>query len=462
MNNSLIISIILILGLMNIGCSVFKEPMVHPLPDLPKELVNAPNISDLKITASLLDLVEDDQAKALVTEALVNNHDLQAAALRLKSAGLLLSQTGTARLPNVEGGYTGSRNNQSLEGEVQSIHRISLAFSWELDIWGKLADQHHARENDYKARKLEYYRAMDSLATRVLQAWFRIKANKMNLDVHAKRVKIYQQMEETILEKYKAGLGDLQDISTARSRTNLFLANQTEARNIYQASVRDLELLMGRYPATEIVVKTGLPEVHLSNPEVPAFILANRPDVQAAVKMAESAMNEAIAGHKELLPNITLTGNLFRENSQLRNLGSSKNAWDIVGNLLFPIFNAGRIKDQAKSSDALAQAAYRDLGTIVLQAMKEAENTFSKETHLRERLNYLEMAMRDARKSSDYYQTRFKEGLTSIIELHTARDQELEILSSILEVKALRIINRVDIALALGTGVLERNDDETI
>lgn len=438
------------------GCAALKKPVPPQITALPKKFCNEPNVSDLEITSSLLDLVKDDQAVELVAEALDNNHNIRAAALRLKSAGLLLSQTRAARMPQIDAGYAAGRNNHSIGQDVQSSHRVSLSFAWELDIWGKLADRHRAREKDFNARELEYFRAMDSLAARVIQTWIRIKSNRMSLDIQGKRVDIYQKIEETILKKYKAGLGNLQDISAARSRTNRARAGLTRFREIYQSSVRDLELLLGRYPATAIRVKSGLPDLYLAHPEAPASVLIRRPDVQAAVNRAESALSDAKASGKELLPNIRLTGNIFRDNSQLSRLGSSSNSWDLLGSLLFPLFNAGRIKKESESADALALAAYQDLETVVLQAVKEVENGFAKEGRLKERMIFLQKALEDARVSSAYYEARFKEGLATIIELHTARDQELEILVGILETKADRIINRVDIALALGTGALEK------
>lgn len=461
MDYRLILWAVLLLAATAQGCSAFKKQALPPMPILPEKIAAAPDVTDLTMTATLLELVKDRRAKILVAEALENNHDLKATALRLKSAGLLLSQTRAARLPEISAEYSDSRDNQSLNRDVQNNHQILLSLAWEIDIWGKLADLHTAGEKDFRSREQTYCRAMDSLAARVLQTWFRVRSNKMRLDIYDKRVEIFRHIEDTVLTKYKAGLGNLHDITTARSKTNLARSNRTMARDIYDASIRDLELLLGRYPNADLEVENSLPEVALTRPEAPASILANRPDVQAALEKAQSALSEAKAGHKELLPSITLTGNIFRDNEKLGGLGSSENAWDLVGSILFPLFNAGRIKDEAAAADAKAEAAYKDLAGIVLQAMKEAEDAFSKETRLKERLGFLEKALDDARQSRDYYEARFKQGLASIIELHMARDQELDLLSDILDVKASRIVNRVDMALAVGTGVYERKKDET-
>ena len=101
MYNRISILAILCLAMLGQGCSALNTPVKPQMPVLPEKLAAAPQILDLRITATLLELVKDRQARALVTEALENNYDLSATALRLESAGLLLSQTDSARLPKV-------------------------------------------------------------------------------------------------------------------------------------------------------------------------------------------------------------------------------------------------------------------------------------------------------------------------------------------------------------------------
>ncbi|WDP88847.1 MAG: TolC family protein [Desulfobacter sp.] len=448
------------LALLGQGCAALGPKAAPPVQKLPEKLASAPLTSDLRITATLLELVRDSRARALVAEALENNHDIAATALRLKSSGLLLSQTDAARRPKLDGGYQGTRHNQSPTRAPQGSHRLFLAISWELDLWGKLADRHRAGEMNLEAEKKNYHLAMDALAARVLQTWFRARAGKMRLDIHDRRVRIYRDIENTVLARYRAGLGSLQDISTARAQTHRARAGRVQAQEEYAATVRDLELLLGRYPGNGLGIASTLPRVGLAAPRAPASILVHRPDVQAALQKARAALNHAKAGYKELLPSITLTGNLFRDNAVLARLGASGTGWNLAGDLLFPLFNAGRIRNQARAADETAQAAYREFAGVMLRAMKEAENTFARESRLKERLGFLEKAMANAKRSSAYYESRFKEGLATIMELHTAREQELDALQAILDVKADRIINRVDMALAVGTGIFERKKNE--
>lgn len=140
-------------------------------------------------------------------------------------------------------------------------------------------------------------------------------------------------------------------------------------------------------------------------------------------------------------------------------LGMADTSWGLMGNILYPLFNFGQLKNEAKAADAQADAVYMEYAQTIIQAMKEAENTFSKEKYLKDRLHYLQKAVKHAKQSSQYYERRYREGLADIIELHTAREQELNVMSDIIDVKAQRIINRVDMALALGTGLEKKRQE---
>ncbi len=457
--NRYIIWIMIFLGVVTLqGCIVSNGPKRLQLQPLPDRLTTAPEIRDLKITADLLYLVGDQRISAMVDEALDNNQDLAATALRLKAAGLLLSGTEAAMLPKLDAGYTGTRNNRSLDRQVQGSHRVGLNLSWEMDLWGRLADLHDARKEAFQGQQLGFLRAMDSLAARVLQTCFIAKSRQMALAVQEKRVALYEKIGQTILTRYRAGIGTLDEMAAARAKTRVARSDLAQAGQELHASLRDLEVLMGRYPKAALDLPDRLPDVALPAPRAPAAILANRPDVLAAAKAYESAVKEAGAGHKARLPAITLTADIFRDNARLGRLTSPPTTWEAVGSLLMPVFNAGRLRDEARAADTLARAAFKDYAQTVLLAMKEAETTFYRETVLKERLIHLTLARKEAEKNRQYYEGRFREGLSDIQALHTALDQELDIMAGLIDVKAQRVVNRIDMALSLGTCVMERKE----
>lgn len=435
------------------GCSVGKSITAVPV-KLPSKISASDEMADLEITASLLDMVKDKEALKLVKEALENNYDLKSAALRLKASGLLLAVTASDKFPKVDTGYSFSRADQSGEaGDAQTSHKVSISASWEIDLWGKIADEHQSRIYGFEAGELEYQMAMDSLAARVLQGYFNVKAQKLKLDIHKKRVAIYKNIEDSILGNYQTGLGSLDDLATARTKTEIAHSDMAEAMQLYDESVRELETFLGRYPYGGLDFSGELPDVESPAPSVPASILENRPDIQAAIRKFKASEISASVAEKAMLPNIIISADIFRDNRELEKLGSASNGWSLVGNLLYPLFNSGRIKSGAKAAQAEAEASYMDFVSKVIQAMREAENTFGKEKYLKIQLEHLKVAADNGEKSSRYYEKRYREGLENIISLHTAKEQELSIISSIIDIKAARIANRINMALSLGTGV---------
>ncbi|MBU0970760.1 MAG: TolC family protein [Proteobacteria bacterium] len=455
MNRSILILAVIFWAIIFQGCTGFNKGFTPVLPELPEKLVAASEKPKLEITHSLLEMVDDPQAAALVDEAIKNNYNLRATALRLKSSGLLLSRTKAEALPMAHAGYSAVRNNLSGGTGSEGAHKVFLSLNWELDLWGKLSARYGENEENFRAEELTYTRTMDSLAARVLQSYFYAKSNKLKLGIHEKRVKLYESIEQTILVNYQAGLGSLDDVSAAKTKSGLARSGLAVALDLYSRSVRQLETLLGRYPKMALQFSDKLPDVTLPAASVPASILENRPDIQAGLKKFLSAQKGAVASHMEMLPNISISANIFRENQKLAKLGAAGTSWGLAGNLLYPVFNAGRLKNQAEAADAQAEAAAMEYAGIIVQAMEEAENTFSKEQYLKAQLAHLEEAITHAKTSSQYYESRYRQGLIGIEALHAARDQELNVMVDIVDVKALRIINRVEMALALGTGVFK-------
>ena len=111
--------------------------------DLPDTWAADIAIKDLPITDGLLYLIQEEPLKELVQEALDNNPDLVATALRLKAAGYFLSGSRSIQLPKVNAEFAKERSNQAVDVQTgnrstKNSHRMSLGVSWEIDLWGRL------------------------------------------------------------------------------------------------------------------------------------------------------------------------------------------------------------------------------------------------------------------------------------------------------------------------------------
>ncbi len=440
--------------------SLPHKAQTHLPEDLPRTWQNRAPIEKLPVTGNLLDLFHDRQLKILVQEALDNNPDLKATAHRLKSAGFLANETRSRQLPLVKAGFSGNRDNQGMDAEtgkrrISRSRRISLEISWEIDIWGRLADEYKASTQDVAAREQLYLHARDALAARVIQAWIHIVGLEHSVKIEQERLAVLDHIRNFLIKRYRNGLGNPDEISTATSRLKIAEADVSAERTALLREKRAMEVLLGRYPKGKSVFRSSLPEVQPPPVNTPAAVLLNRPDIQAALAKAESARLLADAAVKARLPELNLSGQLFREAASLGNLGSATSYWSILGSVLQPIFDGGRLKAAARAGQSEFQASLMDLRAAVLQAFKEVADGFDFERDYGIQVQALGVAAAESEKSSRYYADRYRQGLDSIQNLLIAREQEMSIKNRLNQAVTERLSNRIDLALALGIGLTD-------
>lgn len=452
-----LLNLLILLLIVQGGCATTATAVKKEEFHLPENFSSAQYLSELEVTGgSLLELIEDEEARLLVHESIKNNRDIRAAAVRLKANGLLLARTSSAKLPEIDAGYSFGRSNQTADRSTEDNHKISMNLKWELDIWGgRLADEHRSATSEYEATAHDYKHAVDSLASRVIQSYVSIKSKRNLVELQQEKVKLYQKLEETMRRSFRNGQGGLEELSSAKARIESANMELSLAEQSYKEAVRELEILLGRYPEGGVVnFSSGLPQMKTPTATVPAVVLEKRPDIKAAKKRFEAADKSASAAGKARLPNIVLSAEVFRSNSQLNRLPSVGSSWGgLAAGILYPLFNGNRLKSEAKASSAEAEAAYFDFISVVMKAMQEVEVTFDREKYLTKQIQHLSEALINYQTGSNYYEKSYRQGgLRSITELYYAKDSELDTMTEILKMKTERIINRVEMAMALGTG----------
>ncbi len=442
-----------------LGCaSSVREPSEVLPKNLPETWSDGIITETLPISSHLLDLIDSDRLNLLVEEALANNVNLQATALRLKAAGFLLSEPRSGLLPVIGTNLSGGRNNQGVDrvtGQEKTVdsYRLSLGISWELDIWGRLSDTYAASKYAVLAQTHEYKQARDALAARVIQAWIEQASIQSDIAIEEKRAAVLQRISFVLVERYKNGIGNLDELAAAKSRMELACADLSERRSSRLRVLRALEVLLGRFPKGNLIPQSGLPEVDLPAIDVPASVMVKRPDVQAAIARMQEARYRAKASTKDLLPKLSLTGDIFKQSARFSSLGGTTTYWSAVGALFQPLFEGGRIINASRAQHEAARAALLELHDVVLNAFREVEDAVDRERDLQRQIRALRKAVHESEKSSRYYDQRYRQGIDNLQSLLIAREQEMAVHLRLNAAISQRLRNRVDMAIAIGTGL---------
>ncbi|MEM9593769.1 MAG: TolC family protein [Acidobacteriota bacterium] len=411
------------------------------------------------ITRHLLDLIDDPQLHDLVHEALEANQDLRALSHRLRASRRLLVETRAASSPVVSTRYAPGRGNQVFDalGEpgVQTRHRAAVDVSWEIDLWGRLADLHGAEVARTEAQAAEVAAARDLLGARVIQDWVTAVSLHRAIALEVERLLVLERLQATITRRYLRGLAGPDDLAAARLEAELARTTMAALEGELETAHRGIELLLGRTPRGLLASADTLPSVHRVNPGIPATALAHRPDVIAALLRLRSADAAAAAAAKALLPSLQLNGELALDAATLPDLPGAATLWNLVGGLVQPVFQRGALRARSESSQWELRAAWEDYRSAVRRALAEVENALALERSLMRQRDHLATAMHEAERNAQVFEGRYRAGLASILELLQAEGQKMDLRRQALEVHGELLRNRVTLALAVGAGFEE-------
>jgi len=444
----------LVFSLTFVSCKIFQNPQIASVKtdDIPEKWTFTKN-SNKSIDKWLSDF-KDKNLFSLVDEAVKNNWNFQASAARLEEAYAVAKIAGADRLPtlNLEGNASRSRSGSNISRQHSNEYGLFARFSWELDIWGKLKDRKEAAEADLNSQAFTYHAARLSLAASVCRFWFNAVEAKLQLLLAEETEKSFLNTYEIIDERFKRGISEALDLRLAKVDLANARQNTQQRKANYDAAVRSLEVLLGRYPKGELAVENTLPEILENIPlGIPAEMLNRRPDIQAALEALQAASFRTSEKKKELLPGISLTSSLGNRAESVEDIfNAEKILWSLVGSVSQPIFQGGRIRAHIEQAKAREKIEFVSLIQIFYEACLEVETASNAEKFLKEKEKQIGISVDESQKAFELAKDRYSKGLSDIITLLVSQRSEFTNRSRLLDVKLQRILNRLNLYLALG------------
>lgn len=409
---------------------------------------------------SLHALYDDPRLKTFIDIGLKENIDLRQTALRLKRQRLITRQTNAQGQPQLDAAFSSERqrlndsnNNEFTTQRYNSEQRLALDLSWELDVWGRLANATEAEMLEGSALYSDLQAARHSLAARLIQGWLDLGGRQAVIATEQARIRSLENTEDTIRERYRSGQAEIADLETARTETEQARSNLAALYDEQAQAERGLQLLLGNTPKIGLALPEIPTDIALPSTPLPATLLSNRPDLQAAYLRILSADARQQAAYKDLLPTFTLSSSLSQARPNIGDLLSGSTAWSLLGRLSAPLFDGGRRRAEVGIQALNAQQAYLDYRQTLLTALNEVENALGQEISLAEQERHTAKALRHAEASRSHFQSRYRQGLADILDLLSAEQTAFDVRIQSLQLRQARLTNRITLGLALGMGV---------
>ena len=408
-----------------------------------------------KVSEAWLKDFNNTALENMVATAMQNNFRLAQQEERIAQARQSVIVSGAGRYPEFNLTSSASRQRQVFAERLigpNNNFQISGELSFELDLWGRLADTQRQATLNLAAEEAGYRQARNSLAADVSRAWFNVISAAQSLNLFRERLENLNVDMDIIERAYRQGLNSALDVYLTRTTVEQERSRIAQQQQTLLENRTALQVLMAEYPDGAIETGESLPMLRESIPAgLPSELVSRRPDLQQAwYSLLAADVGLAIA-HKQRFPRISLAASASDASNELSQLlDGSPPAWSLLGNLSQPIFNAGRLRaeeERARSQVVQAEKQYLEL---LYQAFSEVENTISRQSALRDQYQATLEAEKHATSAFELAFEQYQRGLVSYTTVLESQRRAFDAQSSVIELRNQLLQNRINLYLALG------------
>lgn len=345
-------------------------------------------------------LIFDDPAlTALENEALSSAPDARTAYSRLVQSGAVKHEQIAQTLPHGNISGSASKEHEVNIGAAQNSlfpiggdyisESANLNVSWELDLFGRLAQQRKIANANFVATRFDIEGALASLVANVAADYFQATGLQIQIEDARETVRIDSGLTHVAQEKADRGLGAASDADRVAGDQAQAEAMLTDLQSQLHAVRRQLLILIGRGTAAtdQIVLRDHTDDAPLVPAAVPGDLLQRRPDVRVAEAQLRSQKGTARLAHLAIFPTFTMQPGVGLSRTVTPSVGftppntffpeqlaTSIGFWTLGGGVSQPVLDIPRLLFEAKAQDAVTEQAVIAYEKTVQTAYGEAEN----------------------------------------------------------------------------------------
>jgi len=386
----------------------------------------------------------DQTLLKLTDEALAANPGLKIAEAKVDQANGLTRQAEAGLKPTVGYGAGYQDTQYSGTGAGKGGGAGGLTVSWEADVWGRIRTGIAGTEEEAAATVADFQFARQLLAASVSNGWFMANTAKFQHQFAEDVVNLQKKRVEVAEGMQKVGKGTERDVHLARGAAASAGEAAREALSASENALRSLELLLGRYPSADLKTAEELVAVPPPIPAgIPSGIMERRPDLIAAERRVAAAFYKQKEAELLHLPQFS-----FSLGIGLNSINDAISG--LTAGLFGPLYTGGAIEAEVDKATAVQKEAIAMYAQTALTAFKEVEESLAAEEHLLKRDEYLQIEVMENKKAYDQTMKQYEIGQISLLDVLTVENKWITSRIAKMDVDGRRLVNRVNLHLALG------------
>ena len=394
-----------------------------------------------------------DELNSLLDDALEGNLTLKESTARLGQSRALAVKAGADRLPDLRltAALSETRRDSSATNASDSSKSLTLASSYELDLWGRVSASHRSAILDVEASQEELYTVAITIASEVTLKWLETISVRRQLALLDEQLKTNQTILKLMELRYLKGFATALDIYQQRQILAETVAAFPALQARLQTLVHELAVLTGKQPRADLGLSAAeFPEIEdLTDTGVPADLLANRPDVRAAGLTLRATEFEVAAARAGRLPAVNLSATAGFSDDSFQYLLDN---WftTLAASLTYTVFNSGALKAEVEKQERIMDERLATYKEVVLTAIREVEDALIREQKQVEYIAALDEQLAIARDSFREAQQRYRKGLIDYLPALSALISTQRFERTVVKARFDRLSYRVQLHRALG------------
>lgn len=402
---------------------------------------------------------QDPQLQKLIRAALAENYDVRIAAARVLEAQALLGITRADQFPAIAVGAaaTNQRIPQTVVGPAKDTSAIvgNLAFSWELDFWGKFRRSTEAARASLLSTEWGQRAVITSLVANVASAYFQLRELDLELEITTHTLATREESLRLVKVRAQGGVTSMLDVRQSEQLVYFAGASIPDVKRRIEQQENLISVLVGKNPGpiergNTLVETTIAPTLPAG---LPSALLERRPDIQAAEYLLVAANARIGVAQAAYFPQIALTGVGGYQSSALTSLFSGPAGfWNLGGQLTQPLFAGGRIRSGVKLSKAQQEEAALTYLQTIQQAFRDVSDSligYTRDQEFRQQQELLTKAAEDATRLSN---ARYRGGATSYLEVLDSDTRYYSAQLALAQAELAERLSLVQVYNALGGG----------
>jgi NodT family efflux transporter outer membrane factor (OMF) lipoprotein len=416
--------------------------------------------------------------RTLTERALKNNPDLAAAQAALRVAQANLAAGKAAFFPTISGNFSASRQmspvtppspdeNGNLvlaESPTFNLYTGQVTVSYTPDVFGGIRRNVESLQALSDNQRFQLEATYLTLTSNIAVAAVQEASLRGQIDATQSLIKIATDVLQLLRTQLNAGLISEADVVTQEAALAQIEQTLPPLQRQLEQQRHLLSALTGGLPNQEPPEKFTLSGLKLPRGlpvSVPSQLVQQRPDLRAAEENLHSASALIGVAVANRLPNVTLTGNLGSQASEIGQLFSpGTGAWAIAGSVVQPIFDAGMLYQREVAARATFEQASSQYRSTVVTAFQNVADSLSALRNDAAALQKAVAAENAANRSLAIARRRLELGDINYILVLNAQQTYFQALLTRVQAQAARFADSAALFQALGGGWWNREDRE--